>query len=160
MVNGILTPPPSSYTERSSSGKNACKHVQKSLDDRRSLQKTPEQQQINIKREKNLWRLSLRTDAPLLSVTSLGNKQQPLPCCVPRLSRRIHIVFIIDLLQAWSPSHVECHTTWLHLVLDEDDSKRSYLLSYKHNTRAAAEGILKAFAYCVGLTQIEGTTLT
>ncbi|TKS89004.1 Retinoic acid receptor alpha [Collichthys lucidus] len=41
-------------------------------------------------------------------------------------------------------------------ALDEDDSKRSYLLSYKHNTRAAAEGILKAFAYCVGLTQIEG----
>lgn len=54
--------------------------------------------------------------------------------CVLRLSRRIHIVFIIVVLQACRPVHVDCHPAWLNVNLDEEDSKGTFLASHKRNS--------------------------
>lgn len=100
MVNGILTPHPLILNEapQAQVPANMCKRAWMMNDHC----KRPQSNGKLISRGKK----SVKTLAPLLSVTLLGSKRSrarlSLCFCLSRLSRRIQIVFIITFRQAGS----------------------------------------------------------
>lgn len=95
MVNGVLTPPPIlNEAPQAKTPANMCKKAWMKNDHR----KRPRSNSKLISRGKELWRRSLPKDAPLHHFARQQTCWSGLRVrfCVPRLSRRIHIVFIMQ----------------------------------------------------------------